>query len=529
MKEKSFQVILLLIYLSFSVALSLSCSVILFILLTINLFFIAFFVYAKYIKIYDVTKSVRLKGFSARCSRRKHQYFFIVLGLSLVYWLSYYPGSFNLDAYGQWSQAHGELPYNDWHPITSTLILQLILTIRDSFSFYIFIQILLFSYSVGNLLNVLQKNGVSEKKLSFIALFIGLSPSIGLNTISLTKDAQFTILILNLMKCYIEILFSKGYWLNKTPNLFFLGVLSGLTILVRHNGVLYVIPSLILLLLFYKPYIHRLVFIVFLIMGLVFIIKVPLFQFLSVEAHENPIGESVGVPMAILGNAIASDADELPEEIHVFLNTIASDSDWKANYIVGEWDSCKWAFGGTELLKNVPLKTILKHTFNVIKAYPEKAYESIRQTFRIVIDPFFTSDYWKPVIYIETNDYGISSRPIISLNHICEQFIDFTFTPGISIFIWNTGLQLLLIIIHFIYYHRGRKNKGLILLLPLFIYDIGTMLLLTGPNQRYFYSTAVLYLPIIASQKQLLINEMLTSSDNVNQEMTSVVSNTHIP
>ena len=49
-------------------------------------------------------------------------YFVIILFGSCIYWFAYFPGGFNLDAYGQWSQAHGVLPYNDWHCFVSTVI-----------------------------------------------------------------------------------------------------------------------------------------------------------------------------------------------------------------------------------------------------------------------------------------------------------------------------------------------------------------------------------------------------------------------
>ena len=51
-------------------------------------------------------------------------FFIIVLVITisgnLLYWAAYYPGGFNLDAYGQWMQINGDLPLNNWHPFFIT-------------------------------------------------------------------------------------------------------------------------------------------------------------------------------------------------------------------------------------------------------------------------------------------------------------------------------------------------------------------------------------------------------------------------
>ncbi len=65
----------------------------------------------------------------------------IVLFSSSLFWFAYYPGFFNLDADGQWLQVHGLIPYSDWHPLGSTLLIQLVLSIHDSLEFYIAVQL----------------------------------------------------------------------------------------------------------------------------------------------------------------------------------------------------------------------------------------------------------------------------------------------------------------------------------------------------------------------------------------------------
>ena len=72
----------------------------------------------------------------------------VLLG-NIAYWLAYYPGGFNLDALGQWDQAHGYWELDNWHPIITTIIYWGLTRISDTLAFCIFSQILLFSLVFG--------------------------------------------------------------------------------------------------------------------------------------------------------------------------------------------------------------------------------------------------------------------------------------------------------------------------------------------------------------------------------------------
>ncbi len=203
-------------------------------------------------------------------------YFFLILLFSVIYWLGDFPGGFNLDAYGQWLQAHGMMQYNDWHPVISTLLIQLILSIHDSFAFYIAVQIIAFSAAAAYLLCCIQKQGVDSGILLGVALYIGLNPAVGLNTICMTKDAQFTILVTILTGSLIRIVATDGEWLHRNVHLMGISVLSLLVLLIRHNGLLFIVPAFFLLLLYKAPRIKIMASfaLVFMMFGLV---KGPIF------------------------------------------------------------------------------------------------------------------------------------------------------------------------------------------------------------------------------------------------------------
>ena len=423
----------------------------------------------------------------------------IVLAGSLLYWWAYYPGFFNLDADGQWLQAHGLIPYNDWHPLGSTLLIQLVLSIHDSLEFYIAVQLVLFALSAANLFAALQKYAVSKKLLIGMALYIGLSPAIGLNSISATKDVQFTILIMNVTACMIRIIQTEGAWMTKPGHIALLSCLLGLTILVRHNGVLYALPALLLLMLFYSSQMLRLIIIALIAIMISFSIKFPVSALLNVEPHDNVKGELVGIPMGIMGNALVSDPDHLPEDVHNFLNRFATDSVWNDLYVPGEWDSCKWEFNSDRVIGETPLLEIMHYTWETITSCPDASYDSFRLNTKIVWDPIHTEPFWIPEEYIAPNEFGIESKPNDILYSIGEKVKNVSLIPVLSPIIWNTGFQTCLIIIVFCIFGYHLNPKCLALFLPLLIYDWGTMFLLAGPNQRYFYCNGVLFLPVVAS------------------------------
>ncbi len=424
-------------------------------------------------------------------------YFGIVFLLSTFFWLAYYPGGFNLDAYGQWDQAHGSLPYSDWHPIMSTLLIKLVLSVCDSFPFYILVQLFLFSISVALLLATLQGCGIDTRLLVGTALLIGLSPAVGLNSICMTKDVQFTILIVNLTTCFAKAVFSNGKWLERGWHIVILGAISGLAILVRHNGFLFVIPAFVILLLSYSPQSVKTICAALIALVFVLIIKVPVSQRLNVAPHENVVGEAVGIPMAVLANALTSDVDNFPADAHSFMNEIASDEEWIAHYYPGEWDSCKWEFGGTELLRNRSIGEVLRYAWETVLHCPQAAYTSARLNTRIVWNPLYTDPYWIPEDYIEENDVGITEHPVVWLRGAVEFGISLSMLPLISLITWNTGFQIAALMLTYCFRYKVINAKKLLLLVPLLAYDGGTMLLLAGPNQRYFYCNAVLYVPII--------------------------------
>lgn len=202
--------------------------------------------------------------------------FVIILIGQIVFWLGYFPGGFNLDAYGQWMQAHNDLALNDWHPFVSTLIIKFIIKLWDSFAFYIFCGVLMYTLSSTLIVYELSQHGLKPIWLYLLTMYYSISPAIGLQNICLTKDVQFTITFNFLFWLLLKIYFSKGKWLACRRNIVCMSVLCTLLMFVRHNGVLFVASLLLVMLILYTKEKANILVMIVLVICLSLIIKIPI-------------------------------------------------------------------------------------------------------------------------------------------------------------------------------------------------------------------------------------------------------------
>ena len=422
--------------------------------------------------------------------------FVIIFCGQLLFWFAYYPGGFNLDAYGQWDQVHGLMALNNWHPVLTTGLYWIITRVCDSFAFCIFVQLLMFSLSVAYLIFILSYIGVSSKILILASVYIEGCPGIGMNNVCLFKDVPFTIVLIWMTIIGIRLIETKGKWLcSILHGLLFAAVLIIIP-LIRHNGIFYSFSLLCCALLVFRKEVKRLLVVAAVVIFSLLLVEGPVFKALSVEQHGNFVGESVGIPMAIMANAYITDRENTPEEVQDFLLSIADESAWEEKYELGEWDSCKWDFGGTLLFEGESLSKFVKLTAETIYSSPETAYESFRENTRVVWQVLGLSE-WDTWVYIEPNDYGI----VGSENAFCSEIAGSILSVSLSFlgcfFFWNIGV-LTMAFLWLSVYSIARKEYGkLLLCVPPVIYNLCTMLFLCGPSHRYFYFNHVLAIPVI--------------------------------
>ncbi len=420
----------------------------------------------------------------------------LVLAGQMLYWLAYYPGGFNLDAYGQWDQVHGLMALNNWHPVLTTALYWLLTRVCDSFAFCIFVQIAAFSLSASYLLACLRGIGVPKALLVIAGAYIAFNPAIAMNNICLFKDVPFAIVLIWVTVMLMRVVLSRGAWLERPLHLAMLGTCMLALALIRHNGVFFVLPALVCLALFYRSAIKRVLLTSIALAVSLALIQGPLLSALSVEKHDNPVGEMVGIPMAIMANLYVSSPEETPVEVESFLLTIAERSEWESKYLLGEWDSCKWDFDGIYLLQDDSLIDVLKLTLSSVSASPELAYQSIRENTRVVWQVAGAAN-WDTWVYVEENCYGIAADPNPTCKAIALSALRESVGPLGSTLCWNIGVFNVAMALLSVRAVARKEHCKLLLMLPPVTYNLLTMLLLCGPSHRYFYYCSVLLIPIV--------------------------------
>jgi hypothetical protein len=217
------------------------------------------------------------------------------------------------------------------------------------------------------------------------------------------------------------------------------------------------------------------------------------------------VGEMVGVPMAAMANALVNDYENTPESVKEFLENIADIDAWNNCYNMGEWDSCKWEFGGIDLLKDESLPKILGLFVETVKKCPEAVYDSFRENTRVVWQIIGYNE-WNTWIYIEPNDYGIEVNHNLYCEKVAGWLQKMSNTIVGSAFSWNIGLDIAVFVLILLYMETIGDQKLNSIILAIMAYDFFTMLLLAGPSYRYFYFNGVLLLPIILAAFSEKIN-----------------------
>ena len=420
--------------------------------------------------------------------------FAIILIGEYIYWKAYYPGGFNLDAVGQWMQSVNDLPFNNWHPVISTLWYKILIGISNSFSFVIFFQLILFAIAFSYVMSKFIKYNIKEKVVYIISSIVALSPTIMLFNICMIKDVQFAILVTFLFGILIEIYMSRGMWLKSKLHFTFFVIILIVTSMVRHNAILFTLFLVIgAHLIVERKLRYLLKIIIVLILSIILILNVCIYRMLNIEKHSNIVGEISGIPMDIMVNALITDSENLPNDVHEFLNQIASDEQFKELYVCGEWDSCKWDMGGVDLLSNVSIQTIIALTIKTIYSCPQASYEAIKEATRMMWQ-VKGNIYWYPQIYIEENSYNIVSQYNNNYNDIIDKTAKMSTLPIINS-VWSLGLMLTILLLIAQIVNDG--NKNITFLAPIIIHTFFTTLLLCGPNYRYFYYINILFIPLI--------------------------------
>lgn len=468
-----------------------------------------------------------------------------IFGIFFVLYVVFYPGGFSVDNTQQYSQALGIDPYNDWHPVLHTLFafkLPLMLTGGWPGSVNLF-QVIIFSLSLAYTACVLRKYA-GAKYTRFFMLHIMLNPATLTLSILPVKDTYFSILAMLLTVFAVQVYYTKGGWLKcLCHNIAFILVITLCTIF-RHNAILFTLPMWFAVSLFIKKRHALMILVCFL--GLVYLVRYPLYNKLRV-IRPDMSALILGVPMSAIGNAVVNSPEKLDADILEFAYAVAPKEMWHERYTVttgfgsvllsglryglveNEKDSVRYKKTfSTDPIKRAGWLKVLEMTF---RCFRQDFWDSLRGFvgptsiaygifgppmggFAPVIMPnklglksneFFRLDFIEKLINKiigmsggNAKEYRFAMSGTFTLQSLLI-LADFAAILLFKYIFWCIGLVNLVLIIFVL--ARLKFNtldgwKRLCFILPLFIHNYGTMLLILTTDYRYFYCS-YLVLPLM--------------------------------
>lgn len=201
------------------------CELIITILILFSLFMILF----SHSVINEKRKQVELKKVWA-------VYATLYAIVAILYFLAYYPGVLTVDSINQWSQAHSEYPWNNWHPIGHTFLIWLTSLIWNSPASFVLLQSVIYVYTFSYLCMTLQEK---SKKSYLSIIFFTLTavlPYYPLQSVVILKDTLFTYAVVLFGVYLFRIVETNGIWLRKWYNFLFFFLAVGGILFWRNNG-----------------------------------------------------------------------------------------------------------------------------------------------------------------------------------------------------------------------------------------------------------------------------------------------------
>jgi len=216
---------------------------------------------------------------------------------------------------------------------------------------------------------------------------------------------------------------------------------------------------------------------------------------LKVEQPDKRTVETVGLPVTIWCNVMKNNPDALPEETSDFMYELASREAYENIYVVGSFNAIKFS-GAIDTIKidSLSYGEVLNYTWQCFRYAPKESLQALAKLTDMVwaVDG---KDGPKNVL-VGDNSWGIVQNPYPKAAKLVYQFKNF-FTSGFGKILFGSfGLELLVLLI----ISAGmfaKKRCSFIHILPLFCYDFGTMLLLSGRDYRFFLFNIPLWLPVL--------------------------------
>ena len=427
-------------------------------------------------------------------SKKKLQVFCVAWGITFVVllfcFIGFYPGSF-IDSISQYKQVINGT-YDDWHPVWHTLLLfflPLKLTGGWSGSVVLF-QMIYFSLLMGYMTVLIYiYSGLVYACIS--VAFILLNPFTLQIVMCPTKDVAFAMVSALCMLYAVNIYFTNGKWCDKRYRIVLLAFMLASVTLFRHNGILF---SLFLLfaLFFNMPrkswrMLNETTCIIFVC------IKCFLYWFLNVGVPSGRIMETTGLPLSIIVNVAKECPERLDERTSDFVSDLmVKQPNWKVRHNISGINTVKMDDKFKELainesaIENAGVCCILQMMCHCFRVAPKQSFEA----FVGLTIPVYGLEITGGVgVGVDENDIGLAYNGVEDIVSWVEGYCRSVYGTPLR-FIFTIGFTILIMLAFILFKSNFRSFedwKRIFLCFPIFTYNFGTMLLLSGHDVRFFY------------------------------------------
>ncbi len=424
--------------------------------------------------------------------------FGIVFLWMMIYYYAFFPGSFDWDNLDQWWQIQNH-QYDTWHPVFHTLYIALFSKIVNHYGFAVFMQLLLYSLLCGYLLYTMAKWRFPVWGLLLTEFFLAANPQTHRILLFMWKDSALTLCMLLFTVYLIHVWKSGGEWLKKKRNLAAWTAVLIAVSLVRHNGILYTIPLLLLGMLFFRE-IRKECLISFAVMlAGMWVIEHPVYDALDASRPEQTYVETVGVPMTVLCNLHETAPESLDPEAAEFLNKIGPSKRWKI-YEQGNYNSFKFVTNANAVISETDPADFLKFAARSALNAPGLSLQAFYQVTRMVWDVRGDTQWHSDLEYqIRENEWNFSYlEDRAGMREVLRDFDGWVADSPFDLLFSYNGTHLLVLILGtlFVFAQKDKGWKAMTLTLPILAYSYGTMLLLCGPTYRFFHFDSVIFVPL---------------------------------
>ena len=411
-----------------------------------------------------------------------------VFAILFLWWLAYYPGSFSKDSMKQIGQAVSG-SYNDWHPVWHTLLFFTFpLSLFKTPSAIIGLQILYFSLILGYLSLTIYE--LSSLKLAvLVILYIIMNPYTGYMVLYPWKDVAFAMGGLLCTIIAIRFILLKRNTITIWDLIIFSELLVSTT-LFRHNAILFTLPLVLVLFLHMDK--KNCIVIALCSVCMLLVIRGIVYPSIGVEKPGNRVLESTGLPLTIIGNVAKETPDLMDEELSDFVYAIAPQEQWQQNYKCGNFNVFKWSGVSLSLVEEEGYGGMLKLMTKCFLLSPQASVKALLSLTDMVYG-FETGLEGNVGAYIAENDFGIEYKNDRN-QHLLDLITTYTSFINGTVFRYLRTYGVCLLVLLTVY--LGKLNikdtlslKKALIAVPIFSYDFGTMLFLTGADSRFFFIT----------------------------------------